>query len=56
MDYRDIANRASWTFVQAAAGALVVGQTINAKVALIAGVAAVASLVKNIAKAQLKKK
>lgn len=55
INWKDIANRAIWTFAQAAAGVLVVAGTtgLNADIlkgAGIAGVAAVISFVKNYGK------
>lgn len=49
MNYRNIAERAAWTFVQAFLAVYVVTDSASAKAGAVAGVAAVLSLVKNIA-------
>ena len=50
MDYRDIAERTLWTFAQAFLGAAVIGGEISVKAGMVAGLAAVASLLKNAIK------
>lgn len=57
-NWKDIAERSAWTFVQAAAAVLVAAEALNASVletAGIAGVAAVLSFVKNLAKQRLER-
>ena len=46
MDYRDIAERAIWTFVQAFLGAAVIGGAVNIEAGLVAGAAAGVSVLK----------
>ena len=55
MDYKDIAYRAFWTFAQAFFAVVIVGQTVSVKAAGIAGLAAVASLGKNLAAQKLRR-
>ena len=55
MNYKDILWRAGWTFVQAFAGAAFVSQAFSPNEALIAGLAGIASVIKNVAAQQLAK-
>lgn len=56
MNWRDVAERVIWTFVQAATSALAMGPWLKIEAweaALLAGGAAVLSLIKNVAKSRL---
>lgn len=54
-ELRDLVERAAWTFVQAALAVLVVGDTATYKAALVAGVAAVLSIVKTHAQHRVRR-
>ena len=47
MNYRDIAERAIWTFFQAFLAVVVVGNELDVEAGLVAGLAAAVSVVKN---------